>query len=137
MWYAAFYELIFLSSWVNVQHSHFPSLTQLHYLDKGVSAVRRLLSAEGFGHTLSVGHEGTIGQTPGQRRFVDLRKMRDGSFNHVLRPQSQNISAEKKVLTPSSDAAMLKCFDLLTSLVSKLFSVLASGNKRSDNDNNK
>lgn len=44
-------------------HSDLPSLSQLHYLDKGVSAVGGLFGAEGFGHTLSVGPEGTMGQT--------------------------------------------------------------------------
>ena len=35
-------------------------------------------------------------------------------------------------LTSRSDAAMLKCWDLLTSLVSKLFCVLAGGNMKSN-----
>lgn len=127
-----------------MQHSDFPSLSRLHYLHEGVSAVLGLFRAEGFGHTLSVGHEGTMGQTRGQRRFVDLQKTgiphnssfnAEESFNQVLLPLSRNISAEKKALTPSSDAAMLKCSDLLTSLVSKLFSVLAGGNTRSNNNN--
>lgn len=129
---------IFLSSWVNMQHFVTGSAS--------LPWQRRLCSqtpAQSWGawsHSLcwSWRNDGS-NSWPAQICWPTENTVRHLTLKDLLIvflcPRSQNISTEKKVLTPSCDAAMLKCSDLLTSLVSKLFSVFASGNKRSDNNN--
>lgn len=43
-----------------------------HYLDEGVPGVGCLFRVEGFGHSLSVGHEGAVSQAHTQRRRLHL-----------------------------------------------------------------
>lgn len=62
------------------------------YLDEGVSAVRGLLAAEGFGHPLSVGQEGTVGQTRRQGRLLDLQKNQQRRHHLMLRNDDRLIT---------------------------------------------
>lgn len=111
----------------NVRIELLPAL--FHYLDEGVSTVGRLFTAEGFYHPLFVGHEGTMGQTSCQRWLLYLLEDTHDLSLSTLHDTIKGLHVSAiMILTSRSDAAVGKCSDLPTSLVSKLFSVLAGGN---------